>query len=72
MLKYIKESKPDSIISEDRQSIEDTVRSILSDIRKNGHTAVENYSEKFDKWRPESFKLSKKDIEDSISQLNNS
>ena len=72
MLKYIKESKPDSIISEDRQSIEDTVRSILSDIRKNGHTAVQNYSEKFDKWRPESFKLSKKDIEDSISQLNNS
>lgn len=72
MLKYIKESKPDSIISEDRQSIEDTVRSILSDIRKNGHTAVENYSEKFDKWRPESFKLSEKDIEDSISQLNNS
>jgi len=72
LLKYIKESKPDSIISEDRQSIEDTVRSILSDIRKNGHTAVENYSEKFDKWRPESFKLSKKDIEDSISQLNNS
>ena len=72
MLKYIKESKPDSIISEDRQSIEDTVRSILSDIRQNGHTAVENYSEKFDKWRPESFKLSKKDIEDSISQLNNS
>lgn len=72
MLKYIKESKPDSIISEDRQSIEDTVRSILSDIRKNGHTAVQNYSEKFDKWRPESFKLSEKDIEDSISQLNNS
>jgi|TARA_B100001057_G_scaffold90524_2_gene86735 sulfopropanediol 3-dehydrogenase len=72
LLKYIKESKPDSIISEDRQSIEDTVRSILSDIRKNGHTAVQNYSEKFDKWRPESFKLSKKDIEDSISQLNNS
>jgi sulfopropanediol 3-dehydrogenase len=72
LLKYIKESKPDSIISEDRQSIEDTVRSILSDIRKNGHTAVENYSEKFDKWRPESFKLSEKDIEDSISQLNNS
>ena len=72
MLKYIKESKPDSIISEDKQSIEDTVHSILSDIRKNGHTAVENYSEKFDKWRPESFKLSKKDIEDSISQLNNS
>lgn len=72
MLKYIKESKPDSIISEDRQSIENTVRSILSDIRKNGHTAVQNYSEKFDKWRPESFKLSKKDIDDSISQLNNS
>jgi sulfopropanediol 3-dehydrogenase len=72
LLKYIKESKPDSIISEDRQSIEDTVRSILSDIRKNGHTAVQNYSEKFDKWRPESFKLSEKDIEDSISQLNNS
>jgi len=72
LLKYIKESKPDSIISEDKQSIEDTVHSILSDIRKNGHTAVQNYSEKFDKWRPESFKLSKKDIEDSISQLNNS
>ena len=58
MLKYIKESKPDSIISEDRQSIENTVRSILSDIRKNGHTAVQNYSEKFDKWKPDEFRLS--------------
>ncbi|MDG2187921.1 MAG: histidinol dehydrogenase [Hyphomicrobiales bacterium] len=69
MLKYIKQSNPKSTITEDKQSIEKTVSSILKDIRENGHKAVENYSKKFDKWQPKTFKLSKKDIENSISQL---
>jgi sulfopropanediol 3-dehydrogenase len=69
LLKYIKQSNPKSTITEDKQSIEKTVSSILKDIRENGHKAVENYSKKFDKWQPKTFKLSKKDIENSISQL---
>ncbi|MCW2520003.1 MAG: histidinol dehydrogenase, partial [Mycobacterium sp.] len=36
----------------------ETVTAVLEDIRANGDSAVRKYSEKFDKWAPESFRLS--------------
>jgi histidinol dehydrogenase len=34
------------------------VASVIDDVRKDGDAAVRKYSDKFDKWSPESFKLS--------------
>ncbi|KEF52339.1 histidinol dehydrogenase [Exophiala aquamarina CBS 119918] len=43
------------------------VRSVISDVRSKGDTAVRGYSDKFDKWTPQAFKLSNQDIKSIIA-----
>ncbi|WP_338892191.1 histidinol dehydrogenase [Rhodococcus sovatensis] len=50
-------------------AVAETVRTVLADIRDRGDAAVREYSEKFDKWSPESFKLSDEKIEEIISSV---
>lgn len=45
------------------------VRGVVDDIRQNGDMAVRSYSEKFDQWSPQSYKLSQKEIEEIISKV---
>lgn len=45
------------------------VKGVIDDIRANGDKAVRTYSEKFDKWSPQSFRLSKSQIEEIISKV---
>ncbi|OOQ89736.1 Histidinol dehydrogenase 1 [Penicillium brasilianum] len=45
------------------------VRGVIDDIRANGDKAVRTYSEKFDKWSPESFRLSPEDIQQIVSTV---
>lgn len=45
------------------------VRGVINDIRENHDAAVRAYSEKFDKWSPENFKLSPKQIEEIMSEV---
>ncbi|CAI7676497.1 unnamed protein product [Penicillium pancosmium] len=45
------------------------VRGVINDIRANGDAAVRQYSEKFDKWSPASFKLSQEEIQEIISSV---
>jgi sulfopropanediol 3-dehydrogenase len=47
---------------EDVSALQQTVREILDAVRKEGEAAVRRYSEKFDKWAPESFKVSEDEI----------
>jgi len=51
------------------ESVKKTVEQMLKDISQNGDTAVRQYSEKFDKWSPESFKLTKPQIQEIIASL---
>jgi len=46
-----------------------TVEGILADVRKRGDAAVRELSEKFDKWTPASFRLSKADIDALMATL---
>jgi sulfopropanediol 3-dehydrogenase len=48
-------------------SVRDTVVGVIEDIRRRGDEAVREYSQKFDKWAPESFRLSAEDVEKIIS-----
>ncbi len=48
-------------------AVSDTVRTILADISSRGDEAVREYSAKFDKWTPESFRLSLEQIEEIIA-----
>lgn len=45
------------------------VKGVIDDIRIRGDEAVRSYSEKFDKWAPEAFKLSAKDIEEALTHV---
>lgn len=46
-----------------------TVSTVISEVRKNGDVAVRNYSQKFDSWTPQSFKLSQEDIDAAIAAV---
>ena len=72
MIRYIKKRSESNNISEDKSSIEETVRSILSDIRERGDAALEHYSGHFDNWSPANFRLSEDEIDMAISKLNKS
>ena len=72
MIRYIKKRSESNNVSENKSSIEETVRSILSDIRERGDAALEHYSGHFDNWSPESFQLSEDEIDAAISKLNKS
>lgn len=45
------------------------VKEVIDTIRLQGDAAVRHYSEKFDRWSPASFKLSKEEVEHAISQV---
>lgn len=44
-----------------------TVTGVIADIRARGDAAVREYSEKFDKWSPDSFRLSAERIDEIVS-----
>ncbi len=72
MIRYIKKRSETNNVSEDKLSIEETVRSILSDIRERGDAALQHYSGHFDNWSPANFRLSEDEIDAAISKLNQS
>jgi sulfopropanediol 3-dehydrogenase len=49
--------------------VRQTVETILADIEARGHTAVRELSEKFDKWSPKNFRLSKSEVESAIARV---
>jgi len=54
---------------EDIRAVQDTVREIMSKIKKEGESAVRHYSKTFDHWEPKSFKISQDDIRAAKKQL---
>lgn len=50
-------------------AVAETVTAVIADIRERGDAAVREYSEKFDKWTPESFKLSDTQIEGIVARV---
>lgn len=51
------------------QKVSDIVKGVIDDIRANGDRAVRQYSEKFDKWSPPSFRLTEDQIQECISKV---
>ena len=47
----------------------ETVSRVLEDIRANGDSAVRKYSEQFDKWTPNSFRLGEAEIAKVVGDL---
>lgn len=69
MIKYLKKGITTEEQNEVDTRVKETVESMLSEIAQNGDAAVRAFSEKFDKWSPASFKLSKEQIDELVSSL---
>ena len=69
MIRYLKKGMPQEEIKAENQRVSEIVKAIINDIEERGDAAVSEYSEKFDKWTPKSFILSKADIEACYAQL---
>jgi len=52
-----------------RADVADVVTTVIADIRSRGDEAVREYSEKFDKWSPENFKLSSEEVERIVARV---
>ncbi|ARM90982.1 sulfopropanediol 3-dehydrogenase [Rhizobium leguminosarum] len=66
---HIKHGKPEAERSEDDQKVKTIVETILKDIETRGDEAVRELSEKFDRYTPQSFKLSAGEIEALMNQV---
>ena len=69
MIRYLKTGKSQDEINVSNQSVKETVENILADIENRGDEAVREYSEKFDKWTPKSFRLTKEEIQACYDQM---
>ena len=69
MIRQIKSGQPAAVKAENSLQVRQTVEKILGDISTRGEQAVREYSEKFDKWSPPAFRLSRAEIEDCVRAL---
>jgi sulfopropanediol 3-dehydrogenase len=55
--------------NQSRSSIPQTVAAIIADVRERGDTAVREYSARFDRWEPASFRLSADEVERLVAEV---
>jgi sulfopropanediol 3-dehydrogenase len=69
MVQYLKTGKPAQFKADINTQVRATVEGILGDVETRGDAAVREYSAKFDKWSPESFRLSPDEIDACVASL---
>lgn len=67
--RFLKQGKTKDEMKQADHQVSQTVSGILSDIENRGDAAVRQLSAKFDKWEPETFRLSTADIEAIMSSV---
>ncbi len=69
MARYLKNGMNVDVIETEDAKVRQIVEDVLKDIRTRGDAAVRDYSQKFDKWAPTTFRLTRQDIDDAYKQL---
>ncbi len=69
MARYLKDGIDVEVAVKNNNTVRETVEGILTDITERGDDAVRDLSEKFDKWSPESFRLTDEEIQACIDRL---
>ena len=69
MARYLKRGKDVGEIGAADEKVRETVETILADIESRGDMAVRELSERLDKWKPNSFRLSPQDIEEALAKV---
>ncbi|MCG3754749.1 MULTISPECIES: histidinol dehydrogenase [unclassified Amycolatopsis] len=68
-VKIVKERLAAEPVRAGRPEIADTVAEIIEDVRSEGDAAVRRWSEKFDSWSPESFRLGPDEVARVVSAV---
>jgi sulfopropanediol 3-dehydrogenase len=69
MIRYLKTGQLAQEKAEKQLEVRRTVEGILAEIGARGDAAVREYSQKFDKWSPPSFRLSAQEIEACVNSI---
>src|SRR5689334_10021575 len=69
MIRRIKSGRTPEATAEQQAQVRHTVEDILTTIGARGEAAVREYSQKFDKWSPSSFRLTSAEIEACLAAL---
>lgn len=69
MIRYLKRGKDAQVRADDDVKVRVTVESIIRDIEQRGDLAVREYSQRFDSWDPQDFRLTRAEIEAARRQL---
>lgn len=69
MARILKHGITETAAAEADAAVRATVETIIADVAKRGDAAVRDYSERFDKWSPASFALSKVEIDAAYAAL---
>jgi sulfopropanediol 3-dehydrogenase len=65
--KQLKEAASGPTPQTSRTDVQEVVASVIEDVRERGDEAVRHYSEKFDNWSPENFRLTAEEIDEIIA-----
>ena len=63
MIRYLKTGRTGDEVADQDARVRQTVENILNDITRRGDAALREYSEKFDSWNPQSFRLTDEEIQ---------
>ncbi|NTF53000.1 histidinol dehydrogenase [Agrobacterium rhizogenes] len=69
MIRYLKKGGNAAESAEADRKVRQTVEAILEDVTTRGDAAVRDLSVKFDKWTPESFRLTKEEIDALVASV---
>jgi sulfopropanediol 3-dehydrogenase len=69
MITYLKHGKPEAERAEDDAKVRAVVEATLADIEQRGDAAIRDLSAKFDKYEPESFRLSESEIAAAMQKV---
>jgi sulfopropanediol 3-dehydrogenase len=69
MRTIIKAAEPAATTAKGLDAVRGTVTGIIADIRERGDAAVREYSEKFDNWSPDSFRLSEEQVDEIVKTV---
>jgi sulfopropanediol 3-dehydrogenase len=69
MIRHLKSGRSRAARAEDNARVKQTVEQILADIEARGDKAIRELSLKFDRYAPDSFRLSQEEIERALSRV---
>ncbi|MES0110114.1 histidinol dehydrogenase [Mesorhizobium sp. M0013] len=69
MIRVLKEGRSSVQKANDQTSVKTAVEAVLAAVEQRGDEAVRHYSETFDKWTPDSFRLSQAEIDECIAAV---